>query len=97
LRNPDFLCAVHEGENIALAENLVEAELVVSSMKSYGLTTESSYSTHQELQFIMEEKKPFFLIKMCDRYEHALVRLYFNTKVSYFHWHEKEYGKVPRT
>ncbi len=54
--------------------------------KTYGLKTASGYSTSQELQFIMEEKKPFFFIKMCDRFEIDMTRFYLPNTVSYVLW-----------
>ena len=44
----------------------------------------------------MEEKKPFFLIKMCDKYEEKMTRFYFNSTVSYYPWPEKDHGVLPK-
>ena len=60
-----FLCSIPEGESIPrqVAQNLVKAKLVVIfGTKTYGKETGSSYSTYQELQYVMEEKKPFLVI-----------------------------------
>jgi hypothetical protein len=93
-----FLCSVHSGDSIlkAVAKNLFEAELVVIlGTKTYGKETESSYSTCKELQYTMEKKKPFFLVKMCDCYEEYLADFYFDSTVAYHFWPVKDHGKLP--
>ena len=94
-----FLCSVTEGDSIvsAVAENLVDAKLVVVlGTATYGQKTASSYSTYQEMAYFMEEKKPFFLIKMCDQFEEKMTRFFFNTTVSYYSWMEKDQEAVPK-
>jgi len=61
---------VPEGEDIAnqVAQKLDKARLVlIFGCETYGQGT-VSFSTKEELRFILSEKKPFFLIKMCDRF-----------------------------
>ena len=94
-----FLCAVHEGYSItkAVFTNLVKAELVVIlGTATYGKETDSSCSTHQELMYVMDKKKPFFLIKMCDKYEEAAADFYFPSNVAYYPWMPKEHGVLPK-
>jgi hypothetical protein len=93
-----FLCSVHAGESIvkAVTKNLYEAKLVVIlGTKTYGKETESSFSTFKELTYTMEKKKPFFLIKMCDRYEEYLADVYFDSSVAYHPWLGQDHGKLP--
>ena len=65
-----FLCTVDGGESIveAVTKNLYMAELaVILATATYGKETGSSVSTRKELTYLMEKKKPFFLVKMCER------------------------------
>ena len=74
-----FLCAVEEGNRISLeiSENITQCELVVLfGTTTYGLKTESAFSTYQELNYAMNDKKPIFLLKMCPEYTAPLARFY---------------------
>ena len=46
----------------------------------------SRYSTFQELRFIDDERKPFFLIKMCDKFEEAETRFRLNDSIAFIQW-----------
>ena len=89
LKQPVYLCSVPEGESIAadIAENLQKSKLVVIfGTETYGIKTASSFSTYQEMIYILDKKKPFFLIKMCDEFREPLTDFYFNSTISYFMW-----------
>eukprot|EP00733_Pompholyxophrys_punicea_P001591 Pompholyxophrys_punicea_v1_NODE_851_length_1214_cov_3.240725.p1 type:complete len:140 gc:universal NODE_851_length_1214_cov_3.240725:128-547(+) len=90
-----YLCEVLAGldiqQNIVAA--LAEAHLVIiMGSKTYGEKTDSHFSTHQELCFILEEEKPFFLIKMCDDFASLITRFSLPKKFSYFTWDD---GPIP--
>jgi len=44
----------------------------------------------------MEEKKPFFLVKMCDKYEEDMARFYFNSTIAFYSWMPKDHGLLPK-
>jgi hypothetical protein len=54
--------------------------------KTYGRDTGAGFCTLQELRFIINERKPFFLIKMCDRFEEAETRFRLDSSISFFPW-----------
>jgi hypothetical protein len=77
-----------QGEDIAaqVATLLDAARMVlIFGTETYGKGT-VNFSTKEELQFIMDEKKPFFLIKMCDRFAESRTRLVLSKAVAYFLW-----------
>lgn len=77
-----------QGEDIAaqVATLLDAARMVlIFGTETYGKGT-VNFSTKEELQFIMDEKKPFFLIKMCDRFAEPRTRLVLSKAVAYFLW-----------
>ena len=41
--------------------------------ETYGTAT-TSFSTYQELNYVIDHKKPYFLIKMCDKWREPHVR-----------------------
>mmetsp|Transcript_15281 Transcript_15281/g.23011 ORF Transcript_15281/g.23011 Transcript_15281/m.23011 type:complete len:1048 (-) Transcript_15281:291-3434(-) len=76
------------GNDIAeeVATTLDAAKLVlIFGTETYGKGT-VSFSTKEELQFVMDEKKPFFLLKMCDRFAESRTRLSLPNSVAYFPW-----------
>ena len=84
-----YLCSVLPGINIAVdvSRNLVNSKLVVIlGTATYGLQTASSYSTHTELLYVMENRKPFFLVKMCDDFRVPETHFYLNSTVAYYQW-----------
>lgn len=38
------------------------------------------------MRFIMDEKKPFFLIKMCDKFKVTKTRFYLTSSIMYQKW-----------
>ena len=85
---PQSSMHVPEGKDIAeeVAKKIDEAKLVlIFGCESYGIGT-VSYSTKQELEFVLSEKKPYFLIKMCDRFKEARTRFVFHEGISYCMW-----------
>lgn len=94
-----FLCVVHEGENIAriVADNLCAAELfVVFGTRTYGTETGTPCNTADELAFIKNEKKPYFLIKMCEKFEDSVARMYFTSSVFNYPWMPKDHAVLPK-
>jgi hypothetical protein len=84
-----FLCAVPEGDSIASAvADAIDAcrLVVVMGTQTYGKDTGIGFSTFQELQFIIDEKKPMFLVKMCERFELSLTRLRLGGDICYAPW-----------
>ena len=63
--------------------------VVIMGSKTYGKETASRYSTFQELRFIDDERKPFFLIKMCDKFEEPETRFRLNDSIAYINWMPK--------
>ncbi|CAE7660400.1 NXNL2, partial [Symbiodinium microadriaticum] len=79
---------VPPGQDIAeqVAEKLNSAKMVlIFGTETYGTGT-VNFSTKEELQFLMDEKKPFFLIKMCEKFSVARTRLSLSNAVSYVKW-----------
>lgn len=58
---------------------------VLLASRTYGRST-TSFSTYHELNFVMDEKKPFYLVKMCESWEEAHVRGKFGTRTSWRWW-----------
>eukprot|EP00043_Microstomoeca_roanoka_P025269 m.263584 g.263584 ORF g.263584 m.263584 type:complete len:410 (-) comp53819_c0_seq1:344-1573(-) len=84
-----FLCDVAPGGDIAEAviPAIDAAELVVIlGTETYGEKTASPFSTYEELKFIMDESKPFFLVKMCERFQYPQARFWLSSSVSYYQW-----------
>ncbi|EGD77003.1 hypothetical protein PTSG_12575 [Salpingoeca rosetta] len=84
-----FLCDVEPGGNMGkeIITNLAACDLaVIMGTKTYGKETPSTFSTFQELDFIKNERKPFFFIKMCERLEESFARFHLPDSISYFPW-----------
>eukprot|EP00043_Microstomoeca_roanoka_P024983 m.7224 g.7224 ORF g.7224 m.7224 type:complete len:884 (+) comp5125_c0_seq2:974-3625(+) len=63
------------------------AELVVIlGTETYGAETSSTFSTHDELAFIINQRKPFYLVKLCDRFVEAGTRFWLPTSLPCFTW-----------
>jgi hypothetical protein len=93
---PTFLCDIPPGGDIkdAITNALAECDLALAlGTKAYGQETTATFSTFQEMEFIIGKQKPFFLVKMCDRFEVARTRFNFPSSISYFPW--DGVGKVP--
>ena len=54
--------------------------------KTYGKQTAIKFSTYEELQFIVNESKPYFLIKMCDKFEVADTRFRIPDNTAFIKW-----------
>lgn len=84
-----FLCDIPEGQDLAGAviAALTYCRLaVILGTKTYGKKTESGFSTFEELRYIFEEKKPFFLVKMCNEFAEHETRFRLTSSISYFPW-----------
>jgi hypothetical protein len=95
-----FLCSVHSGDSIgdAVVDNLDSAELVVIlGTRTYGQKTDCNFSTYNELKFVVDAKKPFFLVKMCDRFEVSNARFRLLTDTAHSPWPEKDHARLPPT
>lgn len=86
---PTFLCDIPEGEDIsdAIINAISKCELVVIfGTSTYGRKTDSSCSTYQELRYIMDKKKPYFLVKMCDEFLESYADFHLTSSISYYIW-----------
>eukprot|EP01040_Poterioochromonas_malhamensis_P014817 gene14817-16474_t len=84
-----FLCAVEPGGDIAreIVSALTNCKLVIiMGSKTYGKDTGAGFSTFEELRFICSEKIPYFLVKMCDRFEEPETRFRLDNSISYLQW-----------
>jgi parallel beta-helix repeat protein len=84
-----FLCSVLPGVDISseIAEALHGCQLaIIMGTKTYGKNTGVGFSTFEELRYIYEQKKPFFLVKMCDRFEELATVFRLGKSVSYLEW-----------
>jgi hypothetical protein len=80
---------VENGDDICgqVAELLDAAKMVIIfGTETYGKGTEASFSTKEELSFIMAEKKPFFLLKMCERFLESRTRFHLPNSIAYMKW-----------
>ena len=60
-----FLCAVKRSDEVMLDVPLSLRRCkmaVIMGTATYGKKTASLYSTHEELQFVIKTRKPFFLV-----------------------------------
>lgn len=93
-----FLCDVEAGADIfktvchAMAASTM---FVIFGSETYGTDTGSKCCTYQELNFIIDEKKEFFLIKMCDKYKVATTLMTFNRDIAYEKWFPFESQALP--
>jgi small GTP-binding protein len=84
-----FLCAVHPGGDIRreIVNALSSCQLaIILGTKTYGKDTGVGYSTFEELRFIHGERKPFFLVKMCERFEEPETRFLLDSSVCFIKW-----------
>eukprot|EP01040_Poterioochromonas_malhamensis_P011588 gene11588-12640_t len=59
---------------------------VIMGSKTYGKNTNDRFSTYEELRFIQDEKKPFFLVKMCEIFEEKETKFRLNDSISSLQW-----------
>ena len=84
-----FLCDILEGGDIAAAiiQAIDSCELcIIMGSETYGTDSGAGFSTFEELRFIIDEKKPFFLVKMCEKFTVPETRFRLGKAVSYFPW-----------
>jgi hypothetical protein len=63
---------------VEIAEKLEQCALVViMGSLTYGQKTSSINSTFEEMQFLLSERKHFYLIKMCERFQLPHTRMAF--------------------
>lgn len=84
-----FLCEVLEGLDLGdtITDALHHSSLVVIlGTATYGRPTTSPYSTLQELKFVVDEKKPFYLVKMCEEFLENAAKFHLTRSVAYYSW-----------
>lgn len=84
-----FLCDVPAGEDIGhhVVDALSSCKLaVILGTATFGSKSECNFSTYEELRYIINEKKPFFLVKMCDTFTQQETRFHLPSQVSHFAW-----------
>jgi hypothetical protein len=84
-----FLCDIPPGQDLANAvvTALTHCKMaVILGTETYGRKTDSGFSTFEELRYIQDENKPYFLVKMCPSFEEAETRFRLPTSISYFPW-----------
>ena len=59
---------------------------VILGTKTYGQKTSSPFSMCEELRYIINDGKPYFLVKMCDAFEEAHARFNLPSTISYHPW-----------
>ena len=93
---PDFKCFLSGGNpngsdlGIIIPTALANAKLaIIMGTKTYGKKTESNFSTFEEMQFILKEKKEKkFLLKMCEEWEEPQTRVMIGSR-KYLMWDGK--------
>jgi hypothetical protein len=60
--------------------------VVIMGTESYGRDTGCPFCTKQELTFILNEKKPFFLVKMCDTFQEAIAKFSLGGNIAHYPW-----------
>ena len=84
-----FISDVQGGGNIeqVICEAIDQCALVVVlATKTYGHST-TSFSTYHEINYTIDEAKPFYLVKMCDRWEEVHVRMKFGQRTMFTLWY----------
>lgn len=83
-----YVCSVGNSDNIQedILKNYDEADMaLIYGTNTYGRnTTEGpAISTFHEMNLIVSDRKPYFLMKMCDMYAETATRLTFSDVVAY--------------
>jgi hypothetical protein len=84
-----FICDVAPGGNLhtVIASAMDKCKLVIIlASETYGRATNNLFDTSKELAFVISENKPFFLIKMCDRWAEATTRMVLGATTMYTYW-----------
>lgn len=87
-----FLCAVAPGDDLAgtVIHALHHCTLVVIlGTATYGTKTESSCSTFQELRYVIQCNKPFFLVKMCAKFDVPEAAFRLTSDIAHYPWQPK--------
>ena len=82
-----FVCAVPVGESIAkqITTNLMNCKLaVILGSETYGMQTESSFSTYDELTAIRDHKIPFFLVKTCAEFKESHAKFFLPPSIAHY-------------
>jgi len=83
-----FISDVQGGGNIeeVICEALDKCLIVVVlATTTYGKAT-TSFSTYHEINYVFDEQKPFYLIKMTERWEEVHVRMKFGQRTMFAFW-----------
>ena len=87
-----YLASIKAGANIDdnVLDHLYASKMaIIFGSETYGEVTKSNVNTRTELNVILEEKKPYFLIKMCNKFVHIFPRSQLSfTSISYIEWME---------
>lgn len=84
-----FFCDVQPGDDIASAiiHALHDCHLVVIlGTETYGKKTDTSFSTFEELRYICDRHKPFFLVKMCEEFLERETLFRLTNDIAYYPW-----------
>ncbi len=90
-RRSVFLCAEPDADMApTVASALSQAKLaVILGTESYGEETTAGFNSHQQLRYIIEHKKAFMLIKMCDCFTQQQTRSWLPDTVPHYRWQPK--------
>jgi WD40 repeat protein len=71
--------------------------VVIMGTTEYGKAIATNSASHLELRYIVEQKSPVFLIKMCDDFEDPFAQRHLPMAMSHFSWivDAEDRGKVP--
>lgn len=77
------------GEDIGqtVARKLLRCRMaVILGTTTYGKETSIKFSTAQELRCIIDHDKPFFLVKMCDKFSEDIANFHLPPSISCYRW-----------
>ena len=84
-----FLCDIPAGQDLAdaVVTALAHCDLaVILGTTTYGARTKSGFSTFEELRYIFEVGKPYFMVKMCNGFEEAEAEFRLPAGTTAAHW-----------
>ena len=61
---------------------------IIFATQDYGESGEVLFSTREELKWIMHNKKPIFLIKMCQSFKESYTDFYLPNSIFYTFWEQ---------
>lgn len=88
-----FLCRESPGDDMtkAIIDALHECKMaVILGTEAYGRRTNVSFSTYQELRYIMSRNKPFFLVKMCHDFVEREARFRLTEDIMHYPWQPEQ-------